>query len=127
MLPCRIAAICVCVSLLAWGVPGLAAAEQAADDGKAILEANCGRCHATEAADSSPLPEAPPLRQIYVQYPIEQLETGFAEGMGSRHRDMPQIQFSEEQVAAILIYLGTITGIDPASRPRSSVPGETPP
>jgi cytochrome c len=127
MLPCRTATVRVCLALLACAVPGAASAEQAAVDGKAVLEANCGRCHATEAADSSPLPEAPPLRQIYVQYPIEQLETGFAEGMGSRHRDMPQIQFSEEQVAAILIYLGTITGIDPASRVRSPVPGETPP
>jgi hypothetical protein len=47
--------------------------------------------------------------------------------MGSRHRDMPQIPFSDEQVAAILIYLGGITGVDPASRARTVVPGETPP
>jgi hypothetical protein len=40
---------------------------------------------------------------------------------------MPQIQFSPEQVTAILNYLGGITGIDPAMRSRAVVPGETPP
>jgi hypothetical protein len=55
------------------------------------------------------------------------LEEGFAEGMGSRHRDMPQIQFSDEQVSAILTYLGNITGVDPKKRTPATVPGETPP
>jgi hypothetical protein len=55
------------------------------------------------------------------------LEQGFGEGMGSKHRDMPQIQFSSDQVAAILNYLGSITGVDPAKRARVVIPGETPP
>jgi hypothetical protein len=58
---------------------------------------------------TAPLAKAPPLREVYLKYPIEQLEEGFAEGMGSRHRDMPQIQFSTEQVVAILSYHGGIT------------------
>ena len=96
-------------------------------DGKAILEQHCGRCHSIVATGYSPLAKAPPLREIYLRYPIEQLESGFAEGMGSKHRDMPQIQFSPEQVAAILSYLGSITGVDPATRTRAVIPGETPP
>ena len=76
----------------------------------------------------SPLPQAPPLREVYLKYPIDQLEEGFAEGMGSRHRDMPQIQFSDDQVAAILNYLGSITGVDPWEPARAvTIPGETPP
>jgi hypothetical protein len=67
------------------------------------------------------------LREVYLKYPIDQLESGFAEGMGSRHRGMPQIQFSDEQVAAILSYLGGITGVDPAKRTHWPIPGETPP
>jgi cytochrome c len=104
----------------AWAADG-------AIDGKAILEAHCARCHSLEATGASPLPQAPPVREVYLKYPIDQLEEGFAEGMGSRHRDMPQVQFSGEQVAAILAYLGRITGVDPATRARSPVPGETPP
>jgi cytochrome c len=104
----------------------------AADDtdtaaGKAVLDAHCVKCHSIAATGESPLPKAPPLRQVYLKYPIEQLEEGFAEGMGSRHRDMPQIQFSPDQVEAILTYLGSITGVDPRLRPRAPASGETPP
>ncbi len=119
-------ALC-CVALLALGASGAVAAPTDATEGKALLEKNCGRCHALEATGTSPLPQAPPLREVYLKYPIDQLEEGFAEGMGSRHRDMPQIQFTDDQVAAILNYLGGITGVDPSSRERVTIPGETPP
>jgi cytochrome c len=105
----------------------LAAEDTSAAAGKALLEANCARCHSIAATGESPLPKAPPLRKVYLQYPIEQLEEGFAEGMGSRHRDMPQIQFSPDQVEAILNYLGSITGVNPRVRPRAPATEETPP
>jgi cytochrome c len=92
-----------------------------------LLEKNCSRCHSIEAAGQSPLAQAPPLREVYLRYPIEQLEYGFAEGMGSKHREMPQIQFSSEQVSAILNYLGSITGVAPSARSRGSTPSEIPP
>jgi cytochrome c len=118
-----------CLALLALGASGALAAEDSgtASEGKAALEKHCGRCHAIEATGESPLQKAPPLREVYLRFPIEELEVGLAEGMGSRHRDMPQIQFSTEQVAAILDYLGSITGIDPSKRSRAPVTGETPP
>ena len=85
-------------------------------EGKAILENHCARCHSIGASGESPLHEAPPLREIYLRSPIEQLSQGLAEGMGSRHREMPQIQFSADEVAAILNYLGSVTGMAPAER-----------
>jgi mono/diheme cytochrome c family protein len=103
------------------------AAHSSEGEGKALLEAKCGRCHALDATGDSPLAQAPPLREVYLKYPIDQLEQGFAEGMGSRHRDMPQIQFSDEQVWAILTYLGSITGVDPRKRQPAVIPDETPP
>jgi cytochrome c len=115
------------VALLALGAADLHAAGVDAAEGKALLEQNCGRCHAVEATGASPLPQAPPFREIYLKYPIDQLAEGFAEGMGSRHRDMPQIQFSDDQVTAILVYLGSITGVDPGRRAPAIVPDETPP
>jgi mono/diheme cytochrome c family protein len=105
----------------------LAAAENDAAAGKAILKTNCARCHAIDATGSSPLAKAPPLREVYLRYPIDQLEQGFSEGMGSRHRDMPQIQFSSDQVVAILDYLGSITGVPPETRSHVTIPDETPP
>ena len=117
------------LALLAMPVQSALAAPDsaAAIEGKTILEAHCARCHSIAAIAPSPLQQAPPLREIYLRDPIEELEGGFAEGMGSRHRDMPQIQFSTEQVAAILSYLGSITGVDPAKRERAPVSGDTPP
>ncbi len=126
--PLRMASAVAALALLTTAGSGAGAADElSAADGKANLEKHCGRCHALEATGDSPLPQAPPLREIYLSFPIQELEVGMAEGMGSRHKDMPQIQFSTEQVAAILAYLGSITGVDPSKKPRSSVPGETPP
>jgi len=81
-------------------------------DGHAILAKHCGRCHAVERAGASPLPAAPPLREIYRQRPDERLELEFSEGMGSRHPDMPQIPFSAEEIAAILTYLQSISATE---------------
>ena len=125
--PLRLREATWCLALLMFGASGALAAGSGAGAGKALLDKNCGRCHSLDATGTSPLPQAPPLREVYLKYPIDQLEEGFAEGMGSRHRDMPQIQFSEDQVAAILNYLGSITGVDPSSRQRVTIPGETPP
>ncbi len=78
-------------------------------DGKAILQSQCGRCHSIEKVGKSPLGNAPPLREIYRRYPIVRLEFELSEGVGSRHRAMPQIQFSSEQIDKILKYLKSIT------------------
>ena len=96
-------------------------------DGASLLEEHCARCRSIAATGNSPLNQAPPLREMYLKYPIQQLESGFAEGMGSRHRGMPQIQFSIEEVDAILDYLGNITGVPPSQRTRFDIPDESAP
>jgi mono/diheme cytochrome c family protein len=73
--------------------------------GKAILQEKCGRCHAIEAAGESPLKQAPPMRDIYARFAPRELQAELREGMVSRHRAMPQIDFSDEDVDAILAYL----------------------
>jgi cytochrome c len=120
--------LCCMLACLAFPLVHAATAFAAGDtatasEGKAILDQHCARCHSIAARGDSPLPQAPPLREVYLKYPIQQLESGFAEGMGSRHREMPQIQFSTEQVSAILDYLGSITGVPPSQLPRSDIPG----
>ena len=37
--------------------------------------------------------------------PTERLEVELGEGIGSRHREMPQIQFSDEEISSIYHYL----------------------
>ena len=85
-----------------------AAAVNAADrsaQGKAILQQHCARCHAIESAGASPLKSAPPMREIYGRYATRELQQELSEGLVSKHKEMPQISFSDEDVAAILAYL----------------------
>jgi len=89
----------------------LPAASNAADSGqlwskgKTLLQVNCGRCHAIGAVGKSPLKAATPMRDIYARFAPRELQAELREGMVSRHRTMPQIDFSEEDVDAILAYL----------------------
>jgi mono/diheme cytochrome c family protein len=89
----------------------LPASSEAADSsklatrGKVILQENCGRCHAIEAVGESPLKEAPPMRNIYARFAPRELQAELSEGMVSKHKEMPQIEFSDEDVNAILAYL----------------------
>src|SRR4249920_2551581 len=110
--------------LLMIGVGSAHAAEGASPeiDGKAVLQKNCARCHSIEATGDSPLKGAPPLREVYLKYPIEMLQFDLAEGFGSRHRDMPQIQFSDEQIDAILNYLAGLVGKPPSARTPAAPP-----
>jgi mono/diheme cytochrome c family protein len=73
--------------------------------GKSILQEKCARCHAVEAAGESPLKLAPPMREIYARYAPRELQAELMEGMVSRHKEMPQVDFSEEDASAILVYL----------------------
>jgi mono/diheme cytochrome c family protein len=82
----------------------LTAADKSAD-GKAILQKNCARCHAIESVGESPLKAAPPMRDIYSRYATRELQEELSEGMVSKHKEMPQISFSDDDVAAILAYL----------------------
>ena len=119
--PRSIAAALGC--LLTIGVGSVPAAEGASPeiDGKALLQKNCARCHSIEATGGSPLKGAPPLREVYLKYPIEMLQYDLAEGFGSKHRDMPQIQFSAE-ADAILDYLGGLVGRPPSQRAPAAMP-----
>lgn len=78
---------------------------KAAESGKALLESNCGRCHAVPIGAASPLKEAPNLKTVLGSYPLERLEFELGEGIGSRHIQMPQIQFTHEQIENIKTYV----------------------
>ena len=80
----------------------------AAAKGRAILEANCHRCHAIGMDDSSHHEEAPPFRVVVTRYPPGNLAEALAEGIVSGHPDMPEFVFQPDEIEAILTYLGTL-------------------
>jgi mono/diheme cytochrome c family protein len=75
------------------------------ESGRNLLEKNCGRCHGLTPVASSPLKAAPNLWIVLRSYPTERLEFELSEGIGSKHKDMPQIQFSPEEIYKIESYL----------------------
>ena len=93
------AALLPCLPATAAGVSAVATR------GKVILQEKCGRCHAIEAVGESPLKNAPPMRDIYGRFNPRELQAELSEGKVSRHKEMPQIDFSDEDVYAILTYL----------------------
>jgi mono/diheme cytochrome c family protein len=100
-------------------VPDTADADSASPDSAAkgleILNANCGRCHATGEDDASKHAEAPPFRVVVTRYPPENLAEALAEGIVSGHPDMPEFVFQPAEIEAILAYLGTLAPAPPAS------------
>ena len=61
--------------------------------------------HAIGSGGASPLKQAPPMRDVYARFAPRELQAELKEGMVSRHRAMPQIDFSDEDTDAILAYL----------------------
>jgi mono/diheme cytochrome c family protein len=97
--------------VLALGLLALAAANAGADDidkGHALIEANCARCHATGLEGASPLERAPPFRDIVKRYEPETLAEALAEGIVTGHPDMPEFEFTPEEVGAVIAYLDSL-------------------
>lgn len=76
--------------------------------GKALVEANCARCHAVGKTDKSSHPDAPAFRTLSQRYPITDLEEALAEGISTGHPDMPEWVATPDQIEAILAYIGSL-------------------
>jgi mono/diheme cytochrome c family protein len=96
------------VFLLVGLLPSIAAAGDALQRGRAVLEENCSRCHAVSQEGASPLAAAPPFRTLGERYPIEDLEEALAEGIVTGHPAMPQLSFEPSDVAAIIAYIKSL-------------------
>jgi cytochrome c len=76
--------------------------------GQALVEANCARCHGIGRTDKSRHPDAPAFRTLSKRYPLEALEEALAEGISTGHPDMPEFIATQEQIEAILAYIGSL-------------------
>ena len=59
----------------------------------------------TNVVGDSPLRVAPPMRDVYSRHAPRELQAELLEGMISRHKEMSQINSSNEDVDAILAHL----------------------
>lgn len=88
-----------------------ARAEDAAPDttaiakGKALVERNCGACHALGTVGPSPFRDAPPFRDVATRYFEPELEDSLNEGVATEHPAMPDWRMTPEQAHAISAYI----------------------
>ena len=107
----NISANAVAAALLAATVSSSSAEDiqqQRIQEGRAMVEANCARCHATGMDDQSPHAKAPPFRLVVERYPSENLAEALAEGIVAGHPDMPVWVLKPEQIEAFLAYLDSL-------------------
>ncbi len=76
--------------------------------GPVPVQSHCADCHGIDKVGSSPLPLAPPLRDLHERYPVENLEEAFAEGIMTGHSEMPQFRFEPDQIDALIAYLKSL-------------------
>jgi cytochrome c len=100
----------VTVPLLAMALFMLAADLQnpGVERGYALIRASCSGCHAVGQADVSPMPDAPPLREVHQRYPVEHLAEALAEGLTTGHPGKPAFRFDAQQVDDIIEYLKSL-------------------
>jgi mono/diheme cytochrome c family protein len=107
MLPGAAAGVVLVLSTPAW------AQDAHIKRGEALMALHCSPCHAVGVRGESPRKEAPPLRHLARQYPVESLEEALGEGMVAGHSDMPEFKFSPADVGAVIAYLKSIQDPSP--------------
>lgn len=88
--------------------PSLAQPSPDPELGLVLVQSHCAECHAIDKVGSSPLPIAPPLRDLHERYPVEHLEEAFAEGIMTGHSEMPQFRLEPDQIDALIAYLKSL-------------------
>jgi mono/diheme cytochrome c family protein len=82
--------------------------DSSVERGKALVKANCARCHSTEAGVASTHADAPSFATLFTAYPPEYIEEAFAEGVFVGHGEMPKFEFQPDEIADLVAYLKTL-------------------
>jgi mono/diheme cytochrome c family protein len=95
-------------ALTAFAAPAAAQTAPLVARGEALLQAQCGYCHAIGQTGDSPHRGAPPFRTLMQRYPPQALEEALGEGLSTGHPDMPEFVFEPAEIAAIIAYLNVL-------------------
>lgn len=108
----------IAIGLLLTGFASVAATVDAGNisRGRELAERRCASCHAIGETDASPNVLAPPLRNLYRQYPVDALRPAFLNGLEVGHPDMPRFVLAPQEVTDILAFLHDL---DPCGKPSS--------
>ncbi len=103
----RLLAVAVALAACAPVPPIEIGAAALADDGRAIAEAQCARCHAVGEFGESPNSAAPLFRTLLSRYRADVLEEELINGIRVAH-SMPEFQFNPQGVDALMAYLRSL-------------------
>lgn len=94
----------------------LAPAAAAQDDtsrlatrGFALVQRDCGACHATGLKDQSPHRITPPFRILHERFPIPMLTDALKTGSIAGHDEMPGFDYGDDDIRAVLAYLDSLS------------------
>lgn len=94
-------------ALLSPSVP-VRAWDRQVEQGRTLARAHCARCHAVGRSGVSPLPAAPPFRDLHARYPVEDLAESLTEGIRTGHPSMPEFRFDPDQAQSLIAYLKSL-------------------
>ena len=100
--------ICLALLMIGVGSEAVYALDREQQQGKALLETHCARCHAVGEAGQSPLGEAPPFRTFGDKLYDTDFEQRLQDGLTTIHPGMPTFRFKREDAEAAVNYLKAI-------------------
>lgn len=77
-------------------------------EGQALVEAACGRCHATGRTGASPNAKAPEFRILQQRHPVMALREPLSRGIAAQHDEMPKFALKDTEIDAILAYINSL-------------------
>jgi mono/diheme cytochrome c family protein len=79
-------------------------------DGHAMAQRLCARCHAISGPGPSPVAQAPPFSTFERNWPVEYLAEALAEGIVTGHGpvQMPVFVFTPDEIDDLLAYLESV-------------------
>jgi len=82
--------------------------------GRRVAARFCGECHAVTPNTVSPLPDALPMSQLYLRFPVERMGEAIELGMMKDHPRMPDFDLGDDERQALSDYLSSF---NPKARP----------
>jgi cytochrome c len=104
----RLSGPSILAGLLLTAVAALPASAQDIGEGRRLAEQRCARCHAIGKSGASPHASAPPFRVIAAKGHVDDLQEALAEGITVGHSDMPEFEFSADEITDLLAFLKSL-------------------
>lgn len=76
----------------------------AAARAEVIVRSNCSGCHAVGLTGASPLPSAPPFREVAARRDLFLLQEDFGRGLVTSHPDMPPYRYRASEIDDLMAY-----------------------